>query len=164
MERYEVSDLETGVHIGDTLRADHFREVISKVVEEDLHLEAQGATGHLLADPPEADDKQRLVPEIVAERHLAPSTRPDRLHCFRYPPREHEHEGHDQVRDGVHEDRSCQDFDLPPFSRLKVDVVQADAVVANDAEALGTGEEGIIDGGPVAEENAHRVPERKLYR
>ena len=40
----------------------------------------------------------------------------------------------------------------------------ADAEVTNDPEALGTGEEGVIDGDPVAEKNAFSVPERKLER
>ena len=122
------------------------------------------ATCHLLPNPAEADDEELLVAEIMAKRYVAPATRSDRLNCFRHTPREHERERHDQVRDGVHEDRSCQDLDLPPSSRLKVDVVQADAEVTNDAEALGTGEEGVIDGDPVAEKNAFSVPERKLER
>jgi hypothetical protein len=100
-----------------------------RVVGNDPHLEPKGAAGDLLADPPVAEDAERLLGELHPSplRPLPPSVHQGGVR-LRDVPREG-----DEQADGVlgrRDDvrlRGVRDDDAPPGRRIDVDVVDADS-------------------------------------
>ena len=100
-----------------------------RVVGDDAHLQPERAAGDLLADPPEAEDAERLLRELdPAPLRALPAPLDERGVRLRDVPREREEQadrvlgGRDDVRLG-----RVRDDDPAARRRLDVDVVDPDA-------------------------------------
>ena len=118
---------------------------------QDRHVEPAGAAGYLRADPAEADDAERAAVDLAANherRIVLQKVRPAGVAVARDESatgREHQREGHVRRRP-VEDARRVPNRDAAGGCGRDVDVIDADAAIADDAHAWKSVEQGGIDG------------------
>jgi hypothetical protein len=120
------------------------------VLVEHSHVEPEGAPGHGPADPPEADDPQRLSVDVPAQQQqVFPLLEPalaDVAVALDHPSRRRHHQRPGEVRGGVREHvGGVGDDDPVPGRGRHVDIVEADRDVGDYAQLGAGGQQLVVD-------------------